>query len=208
MSRLATLLSRFFTSSSTNNIRDLPDRRALANIYLPALAARGRRILWVGCRRYTAADYPVLERQGAEVWTTDIDPRAARWGRSGRHRTGDICEADQIFYDLSFDAIVCNGVLGFGVDQPNDQERAMAAMAAILKPGGLLLLGWNTDKIADPLELPRFGHFYTPVSLGAAPSRMRFDAVTHVYDALERIPLSPKKKRRSPPKIRHDQRFA
>lgn len=187
MSRLSALLSRFSASSAADDIRDLPDRRALADIYLPALAARGGRILWVGCRRYTAADYPVLERQGAEVWTTDIDPRAARWGRSGRHRTGDICEADQIFDGLSFDTIVCNGVLGFGVDQPYDQERALAAMAAILKPGGLLLLGWNTDKIADPLDLPRFGHFYAPASLGAAPSRLRFDAVTHVYDVLTRV---------------------
>ena len=186
MSRLSALRAFFSAPAPANDIRDLPDRRALAEIYLPALAARGGRILWVGCRRYTSADYPVLERQGAEVWTTDIDPRAARWGRSGRHQTGDICEADQIFDDLRFDTIICNGVLGFGVDQPYDQERALAAMAAILKPGGLLLLGWNTDKIADPLDLSIIGHFYETASFGATPSRMRFDAVTHVYDVLAR----------------------
>lgn len=189
MSRLSALRSLFSRPAPANDIRNLPDRRALADIYLPALAARGGRILWVGTRRYTSADYPVLERQGAEVWTTDIDPRAARWGRSGRHQTGDICEADLIFDDLRFDTIICNGVLGFGVDQPYDQERALAAMAAILKPGGLLLLGWNTDKIADPLELPAFRYFYTTASLGAAPFRMRFDAVTHVYDLLARSTL-------------------
>lgn len=184
MSRLSALRSLFSAPSSVTEIRDLPDRRALAEVYLPALAARGGRLLWVGCRRYTTKDYPVLERGGAEVWTTDIDPRAARWGRSGRHQTGDICEADQIFDDLRFDTIVCNGVLGFGVDQPYDQERALAAMASILNPGGLLLLGWNTDRIADPRDLPTFNSFYQPASLGAAPSRMVFDTVTHVYDTL------------------------
>lgn len=189
MSRLSALRSLFSAPSPADEIRDLPDRQALAEIYLPALAKRGGRILWVGCRRYTSPDYPVLERGGGEVWTTDIDPRAARWGRSGRHQTGDICEADQIFDDLRFDTIVCNGVLGFGVDQPYDQERALAAMAAILKPGGLLLLGWNTDRIADPRNLPTFDHFYEPASLSGAETRMRFDTVTHVYDVLTRALL-------------------
>ncbi|HAL06484.1 MAG TPA: methyltransferase [Brevundimonas sp.] len=186
MRPLSALRNLFSNPSTVRDIRDLPDRQALAHTYLPALAARGGRILWVGCRRYTSTDYPVLESGGAEVWTTDIDPRAARWGRSGRHQTGDICQADQIFDDLRFDTIVCNGVLGFGVDAPCDQERALTAMAAILKPGGLLLLGWNTDRIADPLDLPALDHFYEPASLGAMPSRVRFDAVTHVYDVLAR----------------------
>jgi hypothetical protein len=91
-------------------ILQLPDRRLLAEAYLPALAAGGGRILWVGCRAYTADDYAVLEAGGAEVWTTDIDPEAARWGVQGRHRTGDVCVIDQVFGDMTFDAISCNGV--------------------------------------------------------------------------------------------------
>lgn len=184
MSLTSFLRSLFKTRSSSEDIRDLPDRRALAEIYLPALAARGGRILWVGCRRYTAMDYPALEHQGAEVWTTDIDPRAARWGRAGRHQTGDICQAGAIFDDLRFDAIVCNGVLGFGVDRREDQETALAAMATIMKPNGLLILGWNTDRIDDPLDLSAVKRLYQPATLGDAPSRVRFDAVTHVYDTL------------------------
>lgn len=68
-------------------------------------------------------------------------------------------------------------------DWDRHRDWAEPHVAAILKPGGLLL-GGNTDKIADSLELPAFCYFYTPASLGAAPSRMRFDAVTHVYDVL------------------------
>lgn len=168
-----------------DRIRDLPDRRLLATAYIPALAARGGRILWVGCRAYTAEDYPALEQWGAEVWTTDIDPKAARWGRAGRHQTGDLCQIDQVFDDLRFDAIVCNGVLGFGVDSPASQEQAMTAMAGILKPGGLLLLGWNNDKIDDPLKLSATGRFFTTGHIGSQPPRVRFDDVTHVYDTLE-----------------------
>lgn len=95
-------------TARARRILSLPDRKLLAEAYLPAFAADGGTILWVGCRAYTADDYAVLERGGATVWTTDIDPEAARWGRQPRHRTGDVCEADGLFADIMFDAIICN----------------------------------------------------------------------------------------------------
>ena len=158
----------------------------MAHAYVPALAQEGGRILWVGCRAYTADDYAALETKGAEVWTTDIDPAAARWGRKGRHRTGDICFADSFFGDLTFDAIVCNGVLGYGVDSVDQQRRALDAMAAILRPGGRLLLGWNTDKIADPVASGLTEAQFDTVAFANQPSRVAFGDVTHVYDAFVR----------------------
>ena len=173
-------------STKAMRIRTLPDRKVMADSYIPALAANGGRILWVGCREYTLDDYAALETQGGQVWTTDIDPAAARWGREGRHRTGDVCEADRMFSDQTFDAVVCNGVLGYGVDSPEQQQRALGALAAIVRPGGLLLLGWNTDKIDDPVEAGLTTPHFTPAPLGDRPARVRFDAVTHVYDSFVR----------------------
>ncbi|WP_295208683.1 class I SAM-dependent methyltransferase [uncultured Brevundimonas sp.] len=173
-------------SAKAARIRALPDRRVMAENYVPALAADGGRILWVGCREYTLDDYALLEGQGGEVWTTDIDPAAARWGREGRHRTGDVCEADRLFSDLTFDAVVCNGVLGYGVDSPDQQQRALNALAAILRPGGRLLLGWNTDKIADPVAAGLTDADFQAAPLGDQPTRVQFDAVTHVYNSLIR----------------------
>lgn len=164
-----------------------PDRLVLVDRYIPALAKAGGRILWVGCQAYTA-NYPaLLEAGGGEVWTLEFDPAAAIWGREGRHRTGDLKLADQVFSDLTFDAILCNGVLGFGVDSPPDQQTALAAMAKILRPGGLLLLGWNTDKIADPVAAGFTADGFKPAGLGDLPSRMTFPTVTHVFDLLERV---------------------
>lgn len=173
-------------SAKALRIRSLPDRRIMADSYVPALAAEGGRILWVGCREYTLDDYAALEAGGGEVWTTDIDPSAERWGRQGRHRTGDVCEADALFADLTFDAVVCNGVLGYGVDSPEQQRRALAALAAVLRPGGRLLLGWNTDKIDDPVAAGLSAAAFDPVPLGDRPTRVGFDTVTHVYDSLIR----------------------
>ena len=173
-------------SAKAARIRSLPDRRLMADSYVPALAADGGRILWVGCREYTLDDYAALEAHGGEVWTTDIDAAAERWGREGRHRTGDVCEADPLFSDMTFDAIVCNGVLGYGVDSPEQQRKALEALAAILRPGGRLLLGWNTDKIDDPVAAGLTEANLEPTPLGDQPTRVRFDAVTHVYDSFVR----------------------
>ncbi|WP_235559298.1 hypothetical protein [Brevundimonas sp. Leaf168] len=48
-------------SAKAARIRSLPDRRVMAENYVPALAADGGRILWVGCREYTLDDYALLE---------------------------------------------------------------------------------------------------------------------------------------------------
>lgn len=173
-------------TARARRILSLPDRKLLAKAYLPAFAVEGGTILWVGCRAYTADDYAVLEEGGARVWTTDIDPDAARWGQASRHRTGDICQADSLFQDITFDAIVCNGVLGYGADSVEQQTQALSAMAAILRPGGRLLLGWNTDKIEDPIAAGLAQPWFEATPFAGQPARVSFDEVTHVYDSLVR----------------------
>jgi SAM-dependent methyltransferase len=163
-----------------------PDRLVLVDRYIPAFGSAGGRILWVGCQAYTAGYPALLEAGGGEVWTLEFDPAAAVWGREGRHRTGDLKVADQLLADQTFDAILCNGVLGFGVNSPSDQQTALAAMAKILRPGGLLLLGWNTDKIADPVAAGFTAEAYRPSGVSDLPQRMTFPTVTHVFDLLER----------------------
>lgn len=170
----------------SGKILALPDRKMLADVYIPALAEEGGCILWIGCRAYTVGDYERLEAGGGETWTTDIDPGAERWGRAGRHRTGDVCVAHAIFADKMFDSIVCNGVLGFGVDAPEQQRRALEALAHILRPGGRLLLGWNVDKIADPIAAGFAEPWFSPEAFAGHPSRVTFAETTHVYDSLVR----------------------
>lgn len=180
-------------SRGARAIRTLPDRRLMESAFVPALAAEGGRILWVGVREYTFDDYPALEAGGAEVWTTDVDAKAARWGRRGRHRTGDVGAADVLFADLTFDAVVCNGVLGYGVDAPDHQARTFRALATLIAPGGRLLLGWNTDKIADPLAAGLHQPWFQTEAFAGQPARTTFADVTHVYDSLRRTdaPVEP-----------------
>ena len=177
-------------SKGARTIEALPDRKLMAEVYLPALARRGGRILMIGCRGYNRADLAPLMAHGAEVWTTDIDPGAARWGVPGRHRTGDACEIDRLFADMTFETILCNGILGHGVDTVEQQTRCLAAMAAIMPPGGVMLLGWNTDRIADPVP-SLTDTWFEPRPLDDIPARIDVEGVTHVYDLMVRRPHYP-----------------
>ena len=167
---------------TTRRTMRLPDRAFLRSVYIPAFAAEGGKILWVGCRDYTPNCYPLLEREGGEVWTTDIDPEAAPWGQPGRHRVGDICEADALLPDVTFDAVICNGLFGWGVDTPEQQAEAARAMASIMRPSGRLLLGWNTDKTADPIASGILAPWFELAPFAGHAARVEVSGTTHVYD--------------------------
>lgn len=149
------------------------------------LAATGaRHVLEVGCRRYTRDHARLFESLGMTLWTCDIDPAAARFGAQGRHRTVDVCQLRADTFPVAFDAVSLNGVIGFGVDQPDQIIAAVQALASILQPGARVIVGWNTDRSIDPMTLPGVAKRLVPLEGGRVPSRVTFDGVTHVYDNL------------------------
>jgi hypothetical protein len=163
-----------------------PDRAVLRDHILPAFAENGGEILWVGCRRYTK-EYPaLLEARDATCWTIDIDPRVSRFGHPKRHITGSLLDAERLLPRKEWDAILCNGVFGFGIDEPSQQCHALAVMANLLAPGGWLMLGWNTDRVHDMHALAaRVGTLW-PAPYGEFPQRMAVEGVTHVYDFFQK----------------------
>lgn len=166
-------------ASEAERIARRPDRRMLRERILPAFTGF-RSVLWVGCRAYTADYYKLLESQGGECWTMDIDPAAAEYGNGERHKTCDLTLVDRTFDADRFDAILCNGIFGWGVDGPGPQAEAMRAMAAILEPGGVLLVGWNTHKTADPAPLA--AALFERHSLPGVASHLAVGGATHRYD--------------------------
>jgi SAM-dependent methyltransferase len=166
-----------------------PGRILLVNEILPAFASFGGRILWVGCRRYTSEYGSLLSRHGGECWTVDIEIAHARWGEAGRHFTWDLTSIDQLIAYETFDSVLCNGVFGFGVDTRESQLAALMAMGRILKPAGRLLLGWNTDRVEDPLSLDLLQSVYVaddPLGKGA---RLAVPEAGYVYEFLRRNAL-------------------
>jgi hypothetical protein len=121
---------------------DTEDRRILERRILPWLAGTEscRRVLFVGCDWYTRQYGKLFE--GREYWTIEKDPARRRWGAE-RHVTDSVTNLRAHFGPGSLDAIVMNGVLGWGLNEVEEAEAALAACAASLADGGYLVVGWN-----------------------------------------------------------------
>lgn len=171
---------------NARQVRRNPGRIVLVKEILPAYAACGGRILWIGCRRYTREYGRLLERNGGECWTVDIERSHAKWGELGRHFTWDLVSIDRLIAAGAFDTVLCNGVFGFGVDRRPAQLAALQAMCSILKPGGRLLLGWNTERVEDPLRLDFVQNAFVDDDLTAMGARRAVPEAGYVYEFLRR----------------------
>ena len=64
------------------------------------------------------------------------------------------------FYgDESFDVVVANGVIGWGLNEQAGFEQMMAQCHRVLKPGGLLILGYNDtpERAPYPVDIGHAG---------------------------------------------------
>ena len=167
--------------------RSFDSRQYLKKIIFPALAASHlQRVLFVGCKAYTARYGRQLTRAGIDYWTTDIEPAAAVWGEKDHHIVCDIAEIDKACPAESFDAILLNGVLGDGVDEESDINRAIKAIARILRPDGALLIGWNSDKkeYPDPMSLEAISMYFRHECVLPLPVTKTFPGSPHIYNWL------------------------
>jgi hypothetical protein len=168
------------------------DRRILERTILPYLSSRDdfQTILFVGCHWYTRRYNALFV--GREYVTIDIDPRQARHG-APRHITDSMENLGSYFRPGALDAIVCNGVVGWGLDEPDAIERSFSAAHEGLRTGGLLVVGWNDtprrsgrrdegeESYVDRCKpLARFSRFDFP---GLAGCRHATRSMTrHVFD--------------------------
>jgi SAM-dependent methyltransferase len=161
------------------------DRRILEEQIIPALADRAdiRRVLFVGCASYTRHYELLFDRQ--EYWTIDPSPLRERW-RARRHIRDRLEHLGRHVASAYFDAIVCNGVLGWGLDRRVDAEAAFRACHEALRAGGELIVGWNDVKPRNRVNpaslrsLARFGRTASPLT-GA--TEIRIDAPhRHVFE--------------------------
>ncbi|MFD2245444.1 class I SAM-dependent methyltransferase [Pontibacter ruber] len=165
-----------------------PDRVWLEKQLLPKLRRiKQGRILMVGCAPYTC-DYPKHFNKGVEIITVDIDERNDIWG-ADKHLTADILKIDQYLEPASCDIVLLNGVFGHGVDAKEAQEATYNVLHRIMKPDGLLLVGWNHDLIQDPTGLPTCERLYYKDSYENLPQRMTFAESTHIFDFLRARPV-------------------
>ncbi len=164
------------------------DRQYMTQQILLALASsKVRRVLFVGCKAYTARYGRRLTAAGIDYWTTDIAPEAAIWGEKHHHIVCDIAKIDDLSPPESFDVVLFNGVIGdgTGLDEEDHMNRAITAIARILRTNGTLLIGWNSSKKhADPMQLEAVATYFRHECVFSLPARKTFPDTDHVYDWL------------------------
>lgn len=129
-----------------------PDRHVLEQVIFACLKERDdmQRLLFVGCDWYTRR-YP-KQFGDREFWTLEKQREKARYG-SYAHVIDTLANARSHFDAQSLDAVICNGVLGWGLDTPEETEDALAACFGCLRPGGLLIIGWADIDARRPVSL-------------------------------------------------------
>jgi hypothetical protein len=164
---------------------DLASRHCLEDEILPWLAERYARILFVGTQGYT---WHYRKRFRPDQYTTiDRQPRNAVWGARD-HITAAIEDIGRHRPPGFFDCVILNGVFGFGVDDEGHMRMVVKALHGALRPGGLLVVGWNTDLHADPDTLGLYDPYFTANKEEPWVQRRHFPPETHVYDFYVRRP--------------------
>ena len=126
-----------------------------------------------------------IERLGAKCWTLDIDPSARWWGHPQRHLVGDVQKVGTLYLQCQFDVALFNGVFGYSLNSKDGQNEAIAGLARVLKPSGMLMLGWNTHLVSDPLRLSAIEQLFVRSERADFERRVTFEDNTHVYDFFE-----------------------
>ena len=150
---LAGVLRHAARMLGARDIARSPDRRLLEEVILAHYAARPAplALLFVGTRPYTRGYERLLA--GHRLLTIDVDPGAARYGSPHGHVVACASRAVEHYAVGSFDVVLCNGVFGWGLDRRADVEGALDGFAALLRPGGELVMGWNEVFARRPFPL-------------------------------------------------------
>jgi hypothetical protein len=155
---------------------------------LPVLPKLGfRRALFVGVAPYTFHYERIFSGVGGSWTTADVSPGARVWG-ARRHVVAPVQQVHLFFGKEEFDSVILNGVFGFGVNTISEMNETIESVKGVLRSGGLLLLGWNTDLTADPLALDEMRRGFRPADDLPLPSHREFAGESHVYDFQVREP--------------------
>jgi len=169
------------------------DRRVLESLVLPYFAERPEyaRVLFVGCDWYTKPYERFFEQR--EYWTLEVDPRRRKHG-AARHVTDSLERLAEHFPPGHFDLILCNGVVGWGLNEAAPVQRALEACVTGLAPGGVLVLGWNDVPERRPFPLEESSALRQLEPLVLEPLGVaRYETATrnrHVFAFLRKSPAA------------------
>ena len=85
----------------------------------------------------------VLAEQNVSMTTIEPDPKQAMYGSSQHHIIGYLQELQHYAKPASFDVIILNGVIGWGLNEDKHIEMAVKDMHKALRTSGVIVVGYN-----------------------------------------------------------------
>jgi hypothetical protein len=113
---------------------------------------------------------------GEKTMTLYADNEESARQQAANWTCGNIISGDNV-EDVAADV----DVFGFGLNSVRNQDAALRVCRLLLTRDGWLILGWNTDRCANPSELSGLRNHFRPSSFLGLPQRKTFTNSTHVY---------------------------
>lgn len=121
--------------------RDFLEQKVFS--WLNAVGGPEKKLLFIGVASYTWHYYSRLDY---DVCTIELNEERAKFGKKGAHVVGSATELPRFYAESSLDVIVANGLIGYGLNSEPDFDQLMVGCHHCLKPGGILVLGYNNDE--------------------------------------------------------------
>jgi SAM-dependent methyltransferase len=153
------------------------DRDFLEQKIFPMLAEdrQIKKILFAGVGSYTWHYFKFFPQQ--DFYTIDFDAKKAPFGQPGMHVVGSVVALSDHYASDFFDAVIISGLIGYGVNSKQDIDQTYHEAFKVLRPGGMLIMGWNNQPalLSFPLEtLDGYHEFdsFAPAPLELAKARV------------------------------------
>jgi len=110
-----------------------------------------KRILFTGVGSFTQ-HYPVFFQKKELVKTIDIQPELEQLFPGDTHITDSVTNIEHHVPAEELDLVLMNGVYGWGLDSEGELAKALDKIFRVMRPGGMLVFGWNDSEERDPLK--------------------------------------------------------
>lgn len=149
--------------------------------WLNAIGSPEKKLLFIGVASYTWHYYANL---AYAVFTIELNEERAKFGKKGAHVIGSATELSRFYATSSFEVIIANGLIGYGLNSEQDFDKLMLECHRCLKSGGILILGYNNDEKHLNFRVANSAHYgkyreITPEIEGVTSASVMVHSMNH-----------------------------
>ena len=145
--------------------------------------------LWVGVKPYSTRYEYILRAAGASRFDS-IEPDTSQivFGSSQNHYVDIAQNIDKYVGPGTYDIVIANGVLGWGIDSPSQIQDFYTVTSKVMKNDGILVIGYNAHIGQDHTH--GIEQFFQKTTIGNLPQKMQFTTEwKHTFEFYQKKPF-------------------